>query len=119
MINYATISFLYLLLHNMTKHLIAFSISFIYFGLLVTRVNADTVTEQSQELETSVICETGSYGNSSKCEAKAKGTQSQRIQIKGKSHTMADTGLDTFSLYTLTGVITSGAVVATKKFILK
>jgi len=102
---------------------IAFSLLFSMFVLAnVATPVAATVAEQSQdqELKTSVTCEVGAYGQTTKCDASAYGKQrqSQKISILGAStHTMANTALDTPSLIAAAGVIIAGAGIAVKKFI--
>lgn len=89
----------------------------------VSPVSAETVAEQEQELKTKVECKSsGSYGQEV-CTAEATGSQKQRIAILGAStekyHKMADTSLDTVSLIAVGGILTTGAGIAAKKFILK
>lgn len=93
---------------------------------IVSPVQAETAEQsQEQELKTSVVCETGAYGQTSKCEATAEGKQSQRQKITvlgastDKKHVMADTSLDMVSMIAAAGIITTGAGVAVKKFVLK
>lgn len=88
--------------------------------VMASPVHAATVVEQEQELETEVICEQGSYGQNTKCNAYARGKQNQRVKILGeKTHNMVGASLDTTSLFAAAGIITTGAGIATKKFILK
>jgi len=81
--------------------------------------------DQSQDLElnTEVVCETGSYGQPVNCTARAdaRGSQSQSQYIRLsdgrliKTHEMADTGLDTAGFTSIMGLMTAGSVLAINK----
>ena len=81
-------------------------------------VNAAEIEQsQDQELETAVICETGSYGEQT-CTASASGKQkqSQYIRVLGvKTHDMVDTSLDTKGQALVFGIMAIGGLVALRK----
>ena len=85
----------------------------------VTKAQADEIKQdQSQKLETEVICETGSYGEQT-CRAKAYGQQKQKQYVKvlgAKTHQMAATALDTKGQIAALGIMATGALLAINKF---
>lgn len=86
-------------------------------------ISADDRGEQSQKLdqELKVECETGAYGQNTKCWAKGRqeAEQKQKIVVKervdskdrvlGKTHTPVDTALDTSSILAVSGIMLTGA----------
>lgn len=95
-------------------------------GLFVTPAMADTTAEQNQKLEQEIEikCETGAYGQNTKCEGKGKQTGEQSQKIKGifrngkfiPAHQPVDTGLDGATLAVVAGLIVTGSAAAYVKF---
>src|SRR5690606_28753401 len=88
-------------------------------AMFVTPVSAEVTAEQSQELEQSIECTVGSYGQNTTCKASQSGKQRQRIlgvfRKDGKFvpvHKPADTGLDTASLAVVGGTVVAGSAAA-------
>jgi len=85
-------------------------------GAMPTTALANSA-EQNQKLEQEfeVECTTGSYGQNSTCKAKGKqtGEQHQEFTLRNgkmiQKHKVLDTGLDTMSMATVTGVFATGA----------
>jgi len=77
---------------------------------------AEVEQSQNQELETEVVCETGSYGEQT-CRAKARGEQeqSQYVRVLGV-HQMADTALDSKGQIAAFGIMAIGGLMAINKF---
>ncbi len=83
-------------------------------GAMPTTALADTA-EQNQKLQQEIEfeCTTGSYGQNSTCKATASqsGEQRQRIYTRDgvKFHKVLDTGLDTVTMATVSGILAVGA----------
>lgn len=106
----------------------ALTLSALVFSSFATVVSADTA-KQEQELEQKVVCESGSYGQSTRCEVTQKGKQSQTIEVDGvkyfvrndgkkvRLHTMANTSVNGTALAGIvaTAVTAAGAGLLIKK----
>lgn len=101
----------------MTKLMTAFALALVLGLGLTGTVSADTSATQNQSLEQEIECKAEGYGQT-KCYAKQKGEQSQKITTRDgvKIHKVINTGLDTPVMTLALGTLTAGAAAAFVKF---
>lgn len=99
----------------MKQLLVALLIGGVALSAVAGQVNATEVNQdQKLKQELKIECETGAYGQSSKCKAygEQKAEQSQKVVVRdrvlGKTHEVVDTALDAQTAAAVTGVLATG-----------
>jgi hypothetical protein len=96
---------------QLTKTALAIAVAAGVMHVFATQVMATEAVAQGQKQELEIVCEVGSYGQTTNCRAKGTQEQKQVVYINGRAmraHKVVDTALDPMMIVIGSSVLLAG-----------